>query len=150
MAKVKIPKYVVDTFVESWNETHSYHIERSDINRGWCYQFAVIVYEIYKNKHDCELVFTFGHCWIKMNGRHYDAINIEGVDDPGDLCCLSRYSWGGIVHTHKSVQELDDHWSAMGNSGAVDWKTVRLTLNKLRRFFRYSYPRCEVQMEVES
>ncbi len=29
--------------------------------------------------------FATSHCWVKIDGRYYDAFNPEGVDDESDL-----------------------------------------------------------------
>ena len=113
--KLVIPESLVTLFVLHWNGNSHNTVTRHNINRGWCYQFALVIKSIYggdliTSKDDSD------HCWVRINGIDYDSDNLTGSDLTQD------------DEEYLSLDETIEYWSSVGRSGEVDENILSLVL----------------------
>lgn len=70
-----------------------------DVNSGQCEEFAHYLHELFPESF---LRYTEdyiswdsedhpgGHCWLYLDGKHYDSESLQGVDDWKDLPIIKR------------------------------------------------------------
>ena len=117
---MKIPQELVTCFVKAWNKSDETDdlLQEWQINRGWCYQFALLIKEVYGSK--CHLYMDQGHAWVKIGRKYYyDCVHLNGTTDMGDI-----RSWGGDP-SEVSTKDLVTHWEVDGYSGDVQWGVIQ-------------------------
>lgn len=121
---VKIPRSLIDLFVEQWNRRvrRSYDkVSAGMINSGWCYQFALAVKKVWGER--CQLWSNCHHAWVEIDDRFYDSNHPAGVDRYEELgrmayqCfgCEDAYLEPGPV----TEQTLIKYWSRYGATKPV-------------------------------
>lgn len=120
-----IDPILVDIFVDTWNrfnESDSYlaEITHECINRGWCYQFAMVVHELYGGKLMSNDPF---HAWVEIEGFAYDTDNLDGIEP--------RLFW----HYDKAFQSEDKKhfesiWDGLGGSGSIQYDVVNAVVEE--------------------
>lgn len=110
---------LISLFVEIWNRNNPERwLWASEINWGWCYQFALVVHGVYGG----ELVSSSGHAWVSINGIDYDCNFLDGD---------RIYSFG-----YPEVQDratFVSYWSVGGGSGPVDERTINEVIQEFTR-----------------
>ena len=127
MRKKIVPEKLVKDFVDTWNKMTvddgdwASSLERSEINFGWCYQLAILLRKYHGPK--AQLWFNHYHCWIEIDGVHYDTDHPEGttldtmaVDEPP-------------VMRRASITATADAWCE-GGSGEVNLDVIEAILKK--------------------
>lgn len=110
-----------ELFAQSWNETIGDDLPPWAINRGWCYQFAMVLYMLaHAMGKRPVFVQTHNHAWVEIDGVHYDSENLKGA-------AHALSPWGP-----KRVQLRDalEFWANNGRSGRVRFDVVKKTLTK--------------------
>ena len=120
--RVKIDPMLVDLFLDTWEQYRSEYLGLWDINRGWCYQFALVIYQVYGGTLQTP---GFGHAWVKISGLDYDCVNLNGTD--------LKPRWGEPRPEYEDLEEFCSQWSNVGNSGRVDWDVIEQTVAEYQK-----------------
>jgi hypothetical protein len=117
-------------FLKSWNKL--YPLSKDQINRGWCYQYALAQMELYPA---AKLINSCGHVFIKYKGRYFDAEHPGGTKHSLSMCCCGREC--KHPDTELKIGTIDyqmalEFWSEKGNSGKINWNLLKETVNNLR------------------
>jgi hypothetical protein len=108
-----VPDGLAEQFLDAWEKTTG---ERPhNINNGWCYQFALILYCIHGGK--VRLCNTDQHAWIVFEGKHYDSDHPDGSAEPLDRGCF-------LEPTYMTMLEMEAHWNRHGIEGPVRWDII--------------------------
>ena len=126
---VEIPKELVQAFVTAWNKlNHNRYnegLQAHEINRGWCYQFALVMKKVYKNR--CTIYTNRCHAWVKMNGLFYDSDHREGTDDRWEI------DNSHDEPRHVTMGECEEYWNKNGSSGEVRWDVIEHAIELYKR-----------------
>lgn len=80
-----------------------------DINNHYCRYVAETVAERVGDEYDVRVLEDgargYAHVWLSVDGRHYDAERIEGVDDYTELPFFRRHP-EAVVHTEPGTTSL--------------------------------------------
>ena len=112
--KMIIPLELLKIFRKTWKECTGDEV--LDINRGWCYQFALILHAIHGDK--VKLCSTDQHVWVEFNGKHYDSEHRHGSKHPLDKGLIRSGHWYG------NVKEIERYWNCYGIGGPVRWDVI--------------------------
>jgi hypothetical protein len=84
----------------------------ADINdTHYCRYVAETVAERVGDEYDVEILEDgargYAHVWLSVDGRHYDAECVEGVDDYRDLPFFQRHP-EAVMHTEPETAKLSN------------------------------------------
>jgi hypothetical protein len=84
-----------------------YDTPKCDINGGWCFWWALLVYRVIP---DAKLCFCHSHAFIHIGDKFYDSDSPRGVRDPRKLKLLK---WLGCIEPRYDVtlKEFSDFWN---------------------------------------
>lgn len=84
--------------LEDWMAKHKIATPY-DVNSGMCTDFASYLHELFPESFlrytedyipDTSPDHPGGHCWIYLDGKHYDSESLQGVDEWFDLPIMKR------------------------------------------------------------
>lgn len=107
-----VPNGLAELFIDVWHRRTG--VKPWSINRGWCYQFALVLARLHADK-GVKLHTTVGHAWIEIDGVFYDSDTPQGTTEP--LC--SYYEPEQL-----SMQNFEEFWYSRGGSGPVNWDVI--------------------------
>jgi hypothetical protein len=88
------------------------------INGGWCYQFALVMKEIYPN---AQLMMNESHVWVMIGNGCYDSTYFDC--DPRSF---EKQLWRADGKP-TTVKEVEEYWNPVGISGEIQWDIIKLT-----------------------
>lgn len=123
MNPVQIDPLLVDLFVEAWNEERVDDLVAEDINRGWCYQFALVIHQVYGGT-----LQTPGlrHAWVRINGVDYDSDNLSGT-------LKMEQWWEKPDREFSHPKKFCEQWREVGRSGDIAWDVIDRTVAEYKR-----------------
>lgn len=122
--KVRINKKIINNFCEIYN------IHPDDINRGHCYNFAIMLKKMYNNPYiKLCTCYCGSHAWININNKNYDTYNINGSKI--NLCdCngFKKYKYKFFVRD----------WNKRGLSGPINVDKINKAMNYKKVHYKKS------------
>lgn len=117
-------KQIMKFVTEYLMKKHHFDKE-SDINTGWCFQWAYFVWCLHPNPK--EITFhrfgAYGHVVIKFQNKYYDCLTQKGVKTY--MKFVDSY---GHHYLHDSCIDMCNFWLSCGNS-KIQFLKILQTLN---------------------
>ncbi|MHC4213920.1 MAG: hypothetical protein ACYSWP_11160 [Planctomycetota bacterium] len=100
--------------------------EPADINRGWCYYWAYIVYKFFGGILITVKEHGGGHAFVEIDGLYYDSETPNGVDCWSSLPFFRHFDLDIDVAEEQVPETFIDYWERVGREGWDDKKVDML------------------------
>lgn len=117
MKRFKIPVKLIELFCKKFG------IDPSEINSGWCYQFAFMLKNVYGKK--VTIIDSCGHVFVEIGNRYYDSQHPFGVECAEDLvlpCLCGEHD--DNEYWEDEEESIERRWNDCGGSGCIQWKLI--------------------------
>lgn len=107
-------------------ETFFSHIHRDRINRGHCFAWAYIAFNLFEG---VEIWDTDSHAFVKYQGKFYDSDKPEGEEDWKDLPAnnFGQTHYGRkLVARCQPIEEFKDLWHGNPENYGYTWDELEV------------------------